>query len=304
MSIFQLGFIIKRRREELGCTQEELADGICSVPTLSRIENGERMPTKEHLEMLLQRLGYSDTMLDAYIDEKTFRLHELKFKIRQATILGKLDEAKTLLSEYEQIADKESPIARQFILLFRLLVYPRDHSMEYRLEQFETAIRMTCPKYESSKLPMILSYEEILIACNIAICHFELGQADTAINILYAIKQYYENHIISSEEILRTQPMVLYDLSKFLGCAKRYDECIEICDLGIRIARETGRCTQLDKMFYNRAWALVRRGGAQDFAEARESAQLAVHMADAMGQTVYKKFYLDFIRETFQTDAQ
>ena len=63
--ILQFGLIIKRRREELGYTQEELADGICSVPTLSRIENGERMPTKEHFEMLLQRLGYSDTTLNA-----------------------------------------------------------------------------------------------------------------------------------------------------------------------------------------------------------------------------------------------
>ena len=55
MPIFQFGYIIRNRREELGYTQEDLADGICSVPTLSRIENGERMPTKEHFEMLDKR---------------------------------------------------------------------------------------------------------------------------------------------------------------------------------------------------------------------------------------------------------
>jgi len=54
MSVFQLGPILKARREELGLSQEDLADGICSVPTLSRIENGERMPTKNHFEMLMQ----------------------------------------------------------------------------------------------------------------------------------------------------------------------------------------------------------------------------------------------------------
>ena len=62
MSIFLLGPLIKQKREELGLTQEDLADGICSVPTLSRIENGERLPDKQHSEMLLQRLGYSDTV--------------------------------------------------------------------------------------------------------------------------------------------------------------------------------------------------------------------------------------------------
>ena len=54
MPIYPYGALIRQRREELGYTQEELADGICSVPTLSRIENGERLPTKEHSEMLLQ----------------------------------------------------------------------------------------------------------------------------------------------------------------------------------------------------------------------------------------------------------
>lgn len=66
MAVFQLGAVIKNRREELGITQEDLADGICSVPTLSRIENGERMPTKDHFEMLMQRLGYSAMSLDFF----------------------------------------------------------------------------------------------------------------------------------------------------------------------------------------------------------------------------------------------
>ena len=61
MPIYPYGALIRQRREELGYTQEELADGICSVPTLSRIENGERLPTKEHSEMLFSRLGYWKT---------------------------------------------------------------------------------------------------------------------------------------------------------------------------------------------------------------------------------------------------
>ena len=97
MAIFQFGPIIKSKREELGYTQEELADGICSVPTLSRIENGDRMPTREHFEMLLQRLGYSDTMLDHFVDERHLHLHELKFQIRQEIMLNHLEKAKMLL---------------------------------------------------------------------------------------------------------------------------------------------------------------------------------------------------------------
>lgn len=103
MSIYYFGSIIKKRREQLQCTQEDLADGICSVPTLSRIENGERMPSKSNLEMLLQRLGYSDNMVDIYIDEDEFRVHNLKYQIRQAYILGHLRDAAELYAELKKI---------------------------------------------------------------------------------------------------------------------------------------------------------------------------------------------------------
>ena len=56
--------------------------------------------------MLIQRLGYSDTMLDVYVDEKQFRLHELKFQIRQAIILNQLETAQNLLIEYERYIEK------------------------------------------------------------------------------------------------------------------------------------------------------------------------------------------------------
>lgn len=282
----------------MGYTQEELADGICSVPTLSRIENGERMPKKEHFEMLLQRLGYSDTTQDAYVDEKAFRLHELKFKIRQAVILNQIDSAKKLLDAFEQQADKSSRITQQFILLYRTLTTDA-YSIEQELMQLERAIRLTCPRYKVQRLPYILSYEEIVIMNNIAVCYFERGNLEDAIDILYALKKYYENHMINAEEILRTQTMVLYNLSKYLGCAGRYDECVEICSLGIRVARETGRCNYLAWTLYNQAWALSRRNAAGDTERAKESAQLAVYMASAMGKNDTVLHFQHFIDATF-----
>lgn len=285
----------------MGYTQEELADGICSVPTLSRIENGERMPTKEHFEMLLQRLGYSDTTQDTYVDEKAFRLHELKFKIRQAVILHQIDTAKKLLDSFEQQTDKSSRITQQFILLYRTITTDA-YSIEQELMQLERAIRLTCPRYKVQRLPYILSYEEIVIMNNIAVCYFEKGNLEDAIDILYALKQYYENHMINAEEILRTQTMVLYNLSKYLGCAGRYDECVEICNLGIRIARETGRCNYLAWTLYNQAWALSRRNAAGDMERAKESAQLAVYMASAMGQNDTVSHFQRFIKATFYSE--
>lgn len=299
MPIFQFGLIIRSRREELGYTQEDLADGICSVPTLSRIENGERMPTREHFEMLVQRLGYSDTMLDAYVDDKQFYLHDLKFRIRQAIILNKLNDANIMIVEYKRNVPNPTQIERQFIILCETLANSSQYSPKERLTNFEEAIQLTCPKYDNCKFPRILSFEEIILLNNIAVCYSQLGDSDQAILILYHLKRYYESHIMNPEEILRTQPLILYNLSKYLGGSGRYDECIEIADLGIRIARETGRCSFLDGLLYNRAWSLIRRKRDGDKESALSSAKQAFELASIMENSAAVELYGKFLVTNF-----
>ena len=50
-----IGSIIRKRRQELGLTQEQLCRGICETVTLSRIENGKQTPSRSKLNALLQR---------------------------------------------------------------------------------------------------------------------------------------------------------------------------------------------------------------------------------------------------------
>ena len=299
MAFYKFGIIIKQRREELGYTQEDLAEGICSVVSLSRIENGERMPTKNHIEMLLQRLGLSDAILYNYIDENTFYLHELKLRIRHFVIFKKFEDAQELLTEYENKADMDSPLEQQFVLLFSTIAATTAYSNEERLRNFEEAIRLTCPKYTGGYLPQILSYEEITILNNIAGCYQSMQNYSKAIEILSHIKRYYESGIVNTEEVLRTQTMILYNLSKCLGLAGEYSDCIAVCDKGIQIARETGRCGCLAETLYNRAWSLARRMLPGDFEQAEATALDAYNAAVVMGKNDAATRYKAFIDRTF-----
>lgn len=51
-----VGEIIRNLRKRHELSQEELAEGICSVVSVSRIENGTQMPSQTILEKILQRL--------------------------------------------------------------------------------------------------------------------------------------------------------------------------------------------------------------------------------------------------------
>lgn len=303
MAVFQLGPIIRNRRAELGLSQEDLADGICSVPTLSRIENGERMPTKNHFEMLMQRLGYSAMSLDFFTDKQDFLIHELKFKIRQAYVAKDLLLTNCLLNEYEKLIRSESNIDQQFYILYHTLLNLEQYSKEEELALFESALRLTCSTYGSGRIPHVLSYEEIILLNNIAICFVALKTHHQAVAILRTLKTYYDTHVINSEEALRTQPMVLYNLSKALGMVGYYDECLEICDECIHLAKKTSRCTYLGEVLYNRAWALVRRNQNSDRIAAAHFAAQSRNFFEVMGNVSAIKFVEDFIDKNDLMDS-
>ncbi len=297
MAISQIGMIIRRRRTELKLSQEDLADGICAVTTLSRIENGERMPTQNHLEMLLQRIGYSDMMIQSYVDENDFLAHELKFKIRQAFIENDVSKARELLQKFEAMVTNPSKIDEQFILLLKLCIYSERYSNEERLQELERAIRLTHPKYNQRRVPFLLSYEEIVLLNNIANTQAKRGRNKEAIDLLYGIVDYYDTHMVNIEEVLRTEPMTLYNLSKYLGLENRYDECISVCDRGIKLAQSTGRGQCLGLTLFNKAWALVKRNRPGDVEEAKATAQRALSAAIAFQATHLAESCRQFMQE-------
>ena len=46
MNVYFLGEHIKKQREKLGLTQEQVCAGICEQVTLSRLENGRQTPSR------------------------------------------------------------------------------------------------------------------------------------------------------------------------------------------------------------------------------------------------------------------
>ena len=60
MQNYKLGEYIRQRRLDLGLTQEQVCAGICESVTLSRVENGNRLPAENRINAILQRLGLPD----------------------------------------------------------------------------------------------------------------------------------------------------------------------------------------------------------------------------------------------------
>ncbi|WP_350343398.1 hypothetical protein PRVXT_002705 [Proteinivorax tanatarense] len=78
------------------------------------------------------------------------------------------------------------------------------------------------------------------------------------------LKKYLDNPRIYNEEKIRTYPLILCNLSKWLANAKRYHECIAMCDRAIDYCIENDSLEILADVNFNKGFALNKIGNKED----------------------------------------
>ena len=126
MNEFKLGTYIKKHREELRISQEELCEGFCSVSSLSRIENNQQDPSRNLTKNLLERLGLPKDRFLALWDQKGISVGALVREIRSDMIRYERtlannrqnvqDSIREKLTELEKLVDSDNRSAQQFLL--------------------------------------------------------------------------------------------------------------------------------------------------------------------------------------------
>lgn len=304
MSVYNIGKFIKTRRTEMGITQQELAEGICSAVTLSRIENGENPPTQKHIRAHLQRLGYSSAPLMFMTDQVEADIARLQFDIANALALDDYDKAIPMIDSLGELKDNFSNMDMLFYEVISTILNYCDKNMQYKAEiaQLENAIKLTHPCYSPQKLPFTLTYVEAIALNNIANCHYRLGNLEEAIRYYKHIQAFYENHVQDPHEATRLLPMIYYNLSKMYGLLGKYNECIDICNHGIMFAHRVQRFDSMPQTLYNKAWSMIRRNDPGDFEAARQAARQAYVLLTIYGThqeliPLLNKMFMDYFME-------
>jgi len=74
------------------------------------------------------------------------------------------------------------------------------------------------------------------------------------------LKTSIETMRIDEKHKSRIFTVILYNLSKYLGLAKKYKEAIKICDYSKKICIETSNYENLPGIIYNKAYVLYELG--------------------------------------------
>lgn len=238
MELYLIGRILREFRIRRGLTQEDLAD-ICSLATISRIENGNQVPSRRLVEALFHKMGFSSPSNEVLAKDIELQLCFIEQEMSKMCSEGN-HEFKHLLEEYSNCAkEKNMNEFEKQVYLFYSAVYESEHNHKHEkvLEKLFEALNLTFPNYwqaqKSKERKILLTQNELLIISNIAIEKYAMKQCDEAISIMEDMKEYYENNFIDEEEREKHFAVVLLSLADWYDKKKDYQKALKLCDEGI-----------------------------------------------------------------------
>jgi len=252
MKEFPIGEVIRQRRIELGLTQEELCEGIYEPPTMSRIETGRQTPSRTKLNVLLQRLGLPDDRYYALLSDNETKIADLQKEIVSCNVLGKEKKGLEMINELEEIADPQDTTIQQFILRSKVILGKlengeiKPYSFEQKLEILFQAIHLTSPRFNIEEIDRgLYGLDEVKVINQIALTYSRNDEHKKAIDIYSQLLRYIKKHfqnILQSGGLL---PLVCYNYARELDLVKRYEDALEIAQLGWQACVQYGQYRNL-----------------------------------------------------------
>ena len=121
MQGYNVGYYIRRIRQEKGISQEALYAGLCSRSTIHRIESGKQQPTMFTAIHLLQRLGLDENSFLVPLGPQDFEICNLKKEIVALNAQFQFEQALERIDRLEKLVAPKEKLAQQFLLRSRAL---------------------------------------------------------------------------------------------------------------------------------------------------------------------------------------
>lgn len=297
MPTYGMGDAIREMRLRLGYTQEELSYGICTPGTLSRIENGRAVISKQVFEALCARMpGMHHVWVSCDTKNEMQRSRLCKQTLMYLSA-GKITEAKRTMDAYHQLRDGNNPFCRQFELYTQAICQAIAKERESGiLPKLKKALAVTMPDYrerlQHQKKAVVLTYDEVYILLNMGIAYVKNEEPEVGRQILYYLKKYMQNQEMDVMASATVCPMILGDLAWVLERQRQFSEAVKQCDTGIEICLAAGKYTLLPHLLCIKARCLT---ASKDHMTAKKSKRQAKAIFDIIeeyrGYGSFQEFY-------------
>lgn len=235
MAVRNAGKIIREARLKAGLTQEQMSEDICSVLTLSRIENNSAGVSPSLFQALMSRAGAPRNIFPVFPNRKDFDCFYTLKRARLYLESWQLQEAYDELLKVKNADFSNNKFHYQEWLYLQGCLQSRSGSCEHQLiyEIFISALNITKPNIDFSDLSNELFSDielELLIEISNELLY--LSQSDLSYIICSQLESYINNaelsfierdRLLSRNAIARTKYFLYtHDYNKALETINEY----------------------------------------------------------------------------------
>lgn len=297
MEKYAIGEIIRHLRKEQNLTQEELADGICSSVTISRIESGTQMPSDRIINQLLERLG-SDLYQTANTSrEKRDSETEQQLKrIGTAVNSGDLNRASALLSKIDSTAITDVRTKQLYILLQSVIALQGGTTPLCEIiELLQQGLALTKKDFCYIHFPDVpLTVTEANLLNALCAARFQNKESAEAMALAEALTENLLRHQQAFRNDLELLLNALINLSQLLENEEAYEDALKICEQAVTISKESPWQVMFAELQYFKAKLLLKLGRKD---ECRELLSIIIPFLKLQEKTAF----IGLAEELYQT---
>ena len=230
MAVRNAGKIIREARLKAGLTQEQMSEDICSVLTLSRIENNSAGVSPSLFQALMSRAGAPRNIFPVFPNRKDFDCFYTLKRARLYLDSWQLQEAYDELLKVKNADFSNNKFHYQERLYLQGWLQSRSGSCEHQLiyEIFISALNITKPNIDFSDLSNELFSDielELLIEISNELLY--LSQSDLSYIICSQLESYINNAELSFIERDRLLSRNAIARTKYLLYTHDYNKALE-----------------------------------------------------------------------------
>ena len=296
-----VGQYLSTERKKVNYTQEKISDGICSVESYSRIENG-RKPTRNNYKALTEKIGtekryYIELVNTGNIDALLLR-REISYELfmeKNERLPELLEELKTVLGE------KEVAKNRQYLEFVQVSIEENTGRKTWNqcCDMFRNILSYTMNEKEIGKKRHVYTMLEINLIDHISVCMAKDGKSEEAMHL---IKAFLDDMDYMKTEKYYETFLAKLNYARWKSDRENFDEAECIYREGIEQRIRRNKTELLDEYIGEYAYNKYLKNNINEKQDVKRYLLYALVLSRMYGtQRVYKTI-LQFLKKINEED--
>ena len=296
-----VGQYLSTERKKVNYTQEKISDGICSVESYSRIENG-RKPTRNNYKAKKKKIGTENRYYIELVNTGNIDALLLRREISYELFMEKNERLPELLEELKTVlGEKEVAKNRQYLEFVQVSIEENTGRKTWNqcCDMFRNILSYTMNEKEIGKKRHVYTMLEINLIDHISVCMAKDGKSEEAMHL---IKAFLDDMDYMKTEKYYETFLAKLNYARWKSDRENFDEAECIYREGIEQRIRRNKTELLDEYIGEYAYNKYLKNNINEKQDVKRYLLYALVLSRMYGtQRVYKTI-LQFLKKINEED--